>query len=178
MTILGAPLRLLWIWAVASGRRSSLKDLISDVRSVPLTSWLQYIGVLLACESFESGSATLMMRAFGDFRHHWGGVVDDEVVMPNWTKVAMSFIPYCIGILAQAVPLLIVTVRAALSVPRSGTATIDDGERGSFGNIHMSLKSMTWPLCGTLGLYNVLGMMAGVLPGSLMGLVPIWLDLY
>ncbi|KAJ4264343.1 hypothetical protein NW762_005539 [Fusarium torreyae] len=178
MVALSAPLKLLWVWAVASGRRSSLKDLVSDIRSVPWASWLRYVAILLACESAESLSATLMIRTFGDVRDHWGRMEGEEVVMPNWTKVAMSFIPYCVGILVQAVPLMVVTVRAALSVPRSGSATINNGGRGILDEIHTSLKSMTWPLSRTLGLYNVLGFIAGVLPGALMGLVPIWLDLY
>ncbi|KAM5344670.1 hypothetical protein ACJ41O_010532 [Fusarium nematophilum] len=138
---LSAPFTLMWTRAILSENPSSLKHLVKSICSVKATSWLQYISVLVACESVEALSNLLMTLIFGDMTlEPVGGL------MPTLALVGRVHIPHLMAVLQEAGPITVASVQAALSIPYSGFGDTYGGGRGFWDDIYRSLKGMTFSL--------------------------------
>lgn len=158
-----APLKLLRTWAIVRGNRSSLRNLVSSIRSVSFASWGYYVSTLLACEAVELLVISPVALPFRQTAQDLGVIPqqpDEATTHTNSTWILALFAaiigPVGIVVFLEWFPATVICVRAALSL-------LDPGYGGGHGlrhDIRLSLRLITSSLCGKLALYYCLGMIA------------------
>ncbi|KAF4466386.1 hypothetical protein FALBO_6756 [Fusarium albosuccineum] len=150
MTILCAPIKLVWTRSIVRDSRASVKQQIKSLRSIKFTWWLQYIVVLLVCDSLELFSKTIAGRIFGTV---WiptrKGRMSEDLTPAEITALKMYSTHYMI-MLASFIPMAVFSVRSALAIPYPGQEAFYGGGNGLWNDIWSWLRSIDLALCWEL----------------------------